>query len=60
MTETVTKPYRVASGDGLANVWWKSGRVTVKAGSAETDHTFFADRDRRPARQRASPAPAPQ
>ena len=40
MTETVTKPYRVASGEGLANVWWKSGRVTVKAGSAETDHTF--------------------
>ena len=40
MTETVTKPYRVASGEGLANVWWKSGRVTVKAGGAETDHTF--------------------
>ena len=40
MTETVTKPYRVASGEGIANVWWKSGRVTVKAGGAETDHTF--------------------
>ena len=40
MTETITKPYRVASGEGLANVWWKSGHVTVKAGSAETDHTF--------------------
>ena len=40
MTETITKPYHVASGEGLANVWWKSGRVTVKASSAETDHTF--------------------
>src|SRR5258708_30594681 len=40
MTETVTEPYHVASGEGLANVWWKSGRVTVKAGSAETGHTF--------------------
>ena len=40
MTETVTKPYRVASGEGFANVWWKSGRVTVKAGTVETDHTF--------------------
>ena len=42
MTETltVTKPYRVASGEGLANVWWKSGRITVKAGGAETGHAF--------------------
>ncbi len=42
MTETltVTKPYRVASGAGLADVWWKSGRVTVKAGSAETGRAF--------------------
>ena len=42
MTETltVTKPYRVASGEGLANVWWKSGRITVKAGGAETGNAF--------------------
>jgi quercetin dioxygenase-like cupin family protein len=40
MTETITKPYRVASGEGLANVWWKSGRVTVKAGGVETGHAF--------------------
>ena len=40
MTETITKPYRVASGEGLANVWWKSGRVAVKAGGAETGHAF--------------------
>ena len=40
MTETITKPYRVASGEGLADVWWKSGRVTVKAGAAETGQAF--------------------
>src|SRR6266571_8197581 len=39
-TVTLTKPYRVASGEGLADVWWKSGRVTVKAGGAETGHAF--------------------
>ena len=40
MTETVTKPYRVASGEGLANVWWKSGRITVKIAGAETGDAF--------------------
>lgn len=40
MTETVTKPYRVASGEGLSNVWWKSGRLTVKAGGAEGGNAF--------------------
>lgn len=42
MSETITtaKPYRVASGEGLANVWWKSGRVTVKAGGADESHAF--------------------
>jgi quercetin dioxygenase-like cupin family protein len=39
-TITVSKPYRVASGDGLADVWWKNGRVTVKAGGAEESHAF--------------------
>ena len=37
---TLTKPYRVASGEGLADVWWKSGRVTVKAGGTEAGHAF--------------------
>ena len=37
MPVIATKPYRVASGEGLADVWWKSGRVTVKAGGAEVD-----------------------
>ena len=40
MTEMLTSPYRVASDEGLANVWWKTGRVTVKAGAAETGHAF--------------------
>jgi quercetin dioxygenase-like cupin family protein len=40
MTETITRPYRVASGEGIDNVWWKDGRITVKAGGAETDHAF--------------------
>ena len=29
---TATKPYRLAAGEGLADVWWKTGRITVKAG----------------------------
>lgn len=40
MTEIATRPYRVASGEGLANVWWKSGRITVKAAGAETGDAF--------------------
>ena len=41
MTETtITKPYRVASGEGLADVWWKSGRITVKTAGAETGNAF--------------------
>jgi quercetin dioxygenase-like cupin family protein len=38
--EPITKPYRIASGEGLANVWWKTGRMTVKAGGAETGQAF--------------------
>ena len=38
--ETATKPYRLASGEGLADVWWKTGRVTVKIAGAETDGAF--------------------
>jgi quercetin dioxygenase-like cupin family protein len=40
MTETVTRPYRVGAGEGLANVWWKSGRITVKTAGAETGDAF--------------------
>jgi quercetin dioxygenase-like cupin family protein len=39
-TVTVAKPYRVASGEGLADVWWKSGRITVKTAGAETGNAF--------------------
>ena len=41
-SETViaSKPYRAASGEGLADVWWKSGRITVKAGGPEAGHAF--------------------
>jgi quercetin dioxygenase-like cupin family protein len=38
--EPITKPYRVASGEGLADVWWKSGRITVKTSGAETGNAF--------------------
>ena len=39
-TETALEPYRLASGDGLADVWWKTGRITVKAGPDETGNAF--------------------
>ena len=39
-TATASKPYLLASGDGLADVWWKSGRVTIKAGPDETGNAF--------------------
>jgi quercetin dioxygenase-like cupin family protein len=38
--QTVTQPYRVAAGEGLANVWWKTGRLTVKVGGEETGGSF--------------------
>ena len=41
MTETITaKPYKLTSGEGLADVWWKAGRITVKAGPDETGGAF--------------------
>ena len=39
-TETAIKPYRLASTEGLADVWWKTGRLTVKAGPDETGNAF--------------------
>jgi quercetin dioxygenase-like cupin family protein len=38
--EPITKPYRLAPGEGLADVWWKSGRITVKIAGAETGNAF--------------------
>jgi mannose-6-phosphate isomerase-like protein (cupin superfamily) len=40
MTDTLTKPYRLESGEGLADVWWKTGRITLKAGPDETGNAF--------------------
>jgi quercetin dioxygenase-like cupin family protein len=39
-TESPTKPYRIASGEGLAAVWWKTGRISVKVAGAETADAF--------------------
>ena len=39
-TQTANKSYRLASGEGLADVWWKTGRITVKAGPDETGNAF--------------------
>jgi quercetin dioxygenase-like cupin family protein len=39
-TETAVKPYRFAATEGLADVWWKSGRCTIKAGPDETGNAF--------------------
>jgi quercetin dioxygenase-like cupin family protein len=39
-TITAAQPYRLASSEGLADVWWKSGRITVKAGPEETGNAF--------------------
>jgi quercetin dioxygenase-like cupin family protein len=38
--ETLTKPYRIAARKGLADVWWKTGRVAVKTSGAETGGRF--------------------
>lgn len=37
---TATKPYRIAAGDGISDIWWKTGRLTVKAGASETGGAF--------------------
>ena len=36
----ITTPYRLASGEGLADVWWKTGRCTVKTSASETAGGF--------------------
>jgi quercetin dioxygenase-like cupin family protein len=37
---TATEPYRLAADQGLASVWFKTGRLAVKAGRAETGGCF--------------------
>ena len=39
-TATAQSAYRLPSGEGLADVWWKAGRITVKAGPDETGNAF--------------------
>jgi quercetin dioxygenase-like cupin family protein len=39
-TETASKPYLLTSNEGLDDVWWKSGRATIKAGPRETGGAF--------------------
>jgi quercetin dioxygenase-like cupin family protein len=39
-TTTLEQAYRVAAGEGLADLWWKTGRLTVKASGAETGGAF--------------------
>src|SRR5215831_6064350 len=39
-TETAPKPYLLASHEGLDDVWWKSGRATIKAGPVDTGNAF--------------------
>jgi quercetin dioxygenase-like cupin family protein len=34
------KPYHVAAGEGLAELWFKTGRLAVKSGRAETGGSF--------------------
>jgi len=39
-TGTTLRPYHLAAGEGRADVWWKTGRVTVKAGGAVAGGSF--------------------
>jgi quercetin dioxygenase-like cupin family protein len=39
-SEASSPAYRLAAGDGLADAWWKGGRVTVKASGRETGGSF--------------------
>ncbi len=39
-TIATSKPYHLTAGEGLSAVWWKTGRVWVKAGGGETGGRF--------------------
>jgi quercetin dioxygenase-like cupin family protein len=39
-TQAPAQTYRIAAGTGLADVWWKGGRMTVKASAAQTGGSF--------------------
>jgi uncharacterized cupin superfamily protein len=52
-TLTATNPYRLAAGEGIAEVWWKTGRLTVKTGVAAD--ASFAQLEVRDPRGTATP-----
>jgi len=35
-TDTLAKTYKIPAGTGLSDIWWKTGRMTVKASGTET------------------------
>jgi quercetin dioxygenase-like cupin family protein len=39
-TTKTTEPYRLAAGEGLGDIWWKKGRMVVKARAGETGGKF--------------------
>jgi quercetin dioxygenase-like cupin family protein len=39
-TDDVVRPYRIPAGEGISTAWFKTGRVVVKAGHAETGGGF--------------------
>ena len=39
-TTDIATPYKIAAGSGIADLWWKTGRVAVKASGAETGGAF--------------------
>lgn len=39
-TSRLAKTYKIAADTGLSDVWWKTGRMTIKASGAETGGSF--------------------
>jgi quercetin dioxygenase-like cupin family protein len=39
-TTALDQAYRIAQGEGLADLWWKTGRLWIKASGAETQGAF--------------------
>src|SRR5215207_1685056 len=36
----ISSAYRIAAGEGIADLWWKTGRVAIKASGRETGGRF--------------------
>jgi quercetin dioxygenase-like cupin family protein len=39
-TSQLAKTYKIAADTGLSDVWWKAGRMTIKASAAQTGGSF--------------------